>query len=161
MHIATALYRLFLFITTFAVGVVTVNTFGHEAPLEAVHKTTCYSFAKGPGTGSGSGECSTQVHDFSTPTDGRPGTNKVNIKFQPKGIYTDKARENGIEGVVCLKITFLASGQVGQIEVVKGLPDGLTEQAVAAAKRIEFEPATVDGVPVSRIKTFEYNFSIY
>jgi TonB family protein len=76
-------------------------------------------------------------------------------------VYTDEARENNVQGAVRLKITLLASGQVGNITPVTELPDGLTEQAIAAAKRIRFEPKTVNGVPVSVVINREYTFTIY
>ena len=159
MNSASSFHRFLLFTTTFVLGVVTVNSFRFEAPLEAVDKARGYATTKEEG--SGCGECSPLFHDFSSPGHGRPGTNKVNITFQPKAAYTDEARENGIEGDVRLKVTFLGNGVIGQIQVVKGLPDGLTERAVAAAKQIKFQPASVDGKPVSRTKTFDYNFTIY
>jgi hypothetical protein len=47
------------------------------------------------------------------------------------------------------------------ISVVKGLPDGLTERAISAAKQIRFTPAEKDGRTVSQYVTLEYNFNIY
>jgi TonB family protein len=91
----------------------------------------------------------------------RRGTNKVNLLFKPKATYTDAARQNNIEGAVRLKLTLLANGQVGSITPVTRLPDGLTEQAIAAARQIKFEPKTVNGVPVSVVVTIDYGFSIY
>ena len=91
----------------------------------------------------------------------RPGTNPILIMSKPQSEYTDEARANEVEGTVRLRVTLLASGNVGGVEVVRGLPDGLTEQSMAAAKRIAFEPATVDGRPVSKRITVDYNFTIY
>jgi hypothetical protein len=55
----------------------------------------------------------------------------------------------------------LASGQVGSITPVTRLPHGLTEQAIAAARRINFTPKKVNGVSQSVIVTLEYGFNIY
>jgi hypothetical protein len=44
---------------------------------------------------------------------------------------------------------------------VKALSHGLTEQAIAAAKKIAFLPATADGKPYNVAKQIEYTFSIY
>ena len=55
----------------------------------------------------------------------------------------------------------LASGEVGQITVIQGLPDGLTDQAIVAARLLKFQPATKDGVPVSKTITIDYSFTIY
>ncbi len=83
------------------------------------------------------------------------------VTSKPLAMYTETARRNNVEGSVLLKVTLLANGEVGSVRVVRGLPDGLTERAVDAARRIEFEPKRVDGVPVSVTQTFEYTFSIY
>jgi TonB family protein len=75
--------------------------------------------------------------------------------------YTARARQNGVEGRVELKITFLANGTIGSITVVRGLPDGLTDQAVNAARIIRFQPAIKNGVAVTTIKLLSYSFNIY
>lgn len=78
----------------------------------------------------------------------------------PKPTYTDAARANNIEGSVMLNITYLANGGIGEIFVLKPLSHGLTEQAIAAARRIAFLPARENGVPVTIVGKFEYVFSI-
>lgn len=60
-----------------------------------------------------------------------------------------------------LRAVFAADGTVKYIIIVSDLPDGLTQQAVAAAQRIKFVPATVDGRPVSMYFQLEYNFNLY
>ena len=60
-----------------------------------------------------------------------------------------------------LRITLLANGSVGSVTVLKELPDGLTEMAIYAAKRIVFLPKRVDGKPVSVAIKLEYGFRIY
>jgi TonB family protein len=90
-----------------------------------------------------------------------PANVPLSIISKPKAAYTDEARTNDTQGVVTLRITFLASGEIGGITVVSGLPDGLTEQAIAAAKQIKFEPKRVGGQPVSVTMTFQYGFNIY
>jgi hypothetical protein len=49
--------------------------------------------------------------------------------------------------------------QVQNIRVISGLPYGLTEQAVSAARQIKFTPAMKDGKPVSMWMQLEYNFN--
>jgi len=63
-------------------------------------------------------------------------------------------------GVVRLRVEFLASGEIGKIEVVDSLPDGLTEQAIAAARQIKFEPKKVNGVAQTVTKLVEYTFTL-
>jgi TonB family protein len=88
-------------------------------------------------------------------------TQGVKILAKPRPSYTDAARQAYVQGSVILRVTFLASGQIGGVSAVTGLPNGLTEQAIAAAHRIVFEPAKLNGVPQSVTKQIEYTFSIY
>ena len=113
----------------------------------------------------------TGFHDFSQPSSAPPppsetldvkkGTQPLRITSKPQAVYTEEARTNEVQGSVRLKVTLLASGTVGSISVVNELPDGLTGQAVAAARKLQFVPATVDGVPVSKVITIDYSFTIY
>lgn len=124
----------------------------------------------GDGSGSGSGLGSGNGSGTGPGGDGTPPppparpvgvTSALKILSKPRPGYTDAARQNNIQGTVILRVTFLASGQVGSISAVKGLPNGLTEQAIAAARRINFEPQKRDGVGQSVTKQIEYSFSIY
>ena len=85
------------------------------------------------------------------------------IKFlvKPRAQYTDAARANDVQGNVTLRVTFQSNGEIGSISVVEGLPYGLTEQAIAAARQIEFEPKVVNGEPVSVTMPVQYSFTIY
>lgn len=92
----------------------------------------------------------------------------VAIVSKPKSNYTDKARKKGIEGTVRLRVTFLASGETGDVVYVsesskkkKLTKYGLVERAIEAAKKIRFEPAKKNGQPISVIKLIEYSFTIY
>jgi TonB family protein len=117
-----------------------------------------YGSGSGSGSGSGLGSGGGSGNDSFVPVD---ETGKLTIKSKPAAKYTDAARENNIEGSVRLKVTLLPSGEVGSISVVNGLPDGLTEQAIAAARKIKFEPKRIDGRPVSTTVTIDYSFDIY
>ena len=44
------------------------------------------------------------------------------------------------------------------IKVVSGLPYGLNDRAVEAAKKIQFTPAKKNGHPVSMWMELQYNF---
>lgn len=97
-----------------------------------------------------------------TPPDKCGGeTTKLKIISRPAPSYTDKARQNNVIGNTSLKVQFLASGEIGEITVLHGLPDGLTEQSVAAARRIKFIPAKECGVPQTRFAVIEHSFTIY
>lgn len=83
---------------------------------------------------------------------------KLKIKEKVKAKYTENARRNCINGKVLLKVIFMSSGKIGDIEVVEGLPEGLSESAVDAARLMKFEPAQVDGRKVSVSAKVEYDF---
>lgn len=123
----------------------------------------------GSGSGSGSGTGDGNGDGTGSGTAGAPPkappaggvSSPFRIVSKPRATYTDAARTNNVQGSVLVKVTLLASGQVGGVSVVRGLPHGLSERAIAAAKLIRFEPKKVNGVPVSVTQTFEYTFSIY
>ncbi len=85
----------------------------------------------------------------------------IRIVFKPYPKYSDAARKASVQGTVSLRVTFLASGAIGNISVVKELPNGLTEQAIAAASKIVFIPLQRNGIYYSVTKVLEYSFSIY
>jgi len=88
-------------------------------------------------------------------------TSRPTILSRPRAEYTEKARRNQVNGVVVLRALFTADGKVTEIEVIRGLPDGLTEKAIEAARKIRFNPAIKDGVAVSVRLSVEYSFSTY
>ena len=86
---------------------------------------------------------------------------RLMILSKPRPAYTEEARSNNIQGTVILKVAFLGNGSIGMVQPVKSLPNGLTEQAIEAAKRIKFKPAGENGVGKTVIKSVEYTFRIY
>ena len=86
---------------------------------------------------------------------------RARVLSKPEPQYTEDARLNQITGTVVLRVVFASSGEVEQIRAVRTLPFGLTERAIAAARRIRFEPAMRDGRAVSVSMQLEYNFNLY
>lgn len=86
---------------------------------------------------------------------------RIAISLKPEPGYTTEARKNDVTGTVSLRCIFHSSGTVTNITVLKELPDGLTEKAIAAAKQIKFTPAMKDGRPVSMYAVVNYSFEIY
>jgi TonB family protein len=80
------------------------------------------------------------------------------ITAKPEPGYTQEAKDNHTSGVVRLRAVLCPSGKVFNISVVKGLPDGLTEKAIIAAKGIKFNPAEKDSRKVAQFVTLEYYF---
>lgn len=115
----------------------------------------------GNGNGTGNGNEGSRTPPPPPPSAPVGITQKVKIISKPKPGYTDAARQNQVTGVVRLRVVFTASGQVGSISPVSGLPYGLTESAIAAARGIKFEPAKKNGVPIPSQSIVEYSFTIY
>lgn len=86
---------------------------------------------------------------------------KVRLGMKPEPSYTESARANQITGTVVLKVVFSSKGMVDNIQVISGLPEGLTERAIDAARKIKFIPAIKDGRYVSMWMQLEYNFNLY
>jgi len=108
----------------------------------------------GPGGGGGG-------TDYSKIFSGKDVTSKARVLSKPEPTYTEAARKNQITGTVVLRAVFSSGGTVTNIHAVSGLPDGLTERAIAAARQIRFVPATKDGHPVSMWMELQYNFNLY
>ncbi len=77
-----------------------------------------------------------------------PSFKQLRIIDKPDAGYTQEARRHDVKGRVVLRVLFGGTGQVNQISVVNGLPYGLTERAIAAARLIKFVPAELDGKKV-------------
>ena len=65
--------------------------------------------------------------------------------------YTEAARHAHVTGVVILEAVIDRSGNVDRVKIVRGLPMGLGEEAVAAVRRWKFKPGTLNGQPVDVI----------
>ncbi len=112
---------------------------------------------KGNGTGSGIGNGSKNSDSVNL----IKLTTTLKILSKPGVAYTDLARFYNLSGVVQLRITFLASGEIGAIATIKKLPFGLTNNAINAARAIQFVPPKKEGIPYSTTKIVEYGFKIY
>lgn len=67
----------------------------------------------------------------------------------PQPRYTEEARQARIQGVVILQAIVDTVGNVTDVEVIKGLPLGLTDSAIEAVSEWKFKPATLEGIPVA------------
>lgn len=72
---------------------------------------------------------------------------RVLTKVEPE--YTEIARKARVQGMVIVQAVIREDGSVGGTKILKGLPMGLDQQAVAAIKQWVFEPATREGKPVA------------
>jgi TonB family protein len=115
----------------------------------------------GFGIGSGAGYRDGRWSDDSGPFNPKEVDEKARVLLRIEPQYTEEARANRTEGTVVLRAIFSSMGRVENIRVVSGLPFGLTERAVDAARQIRFSPAMKDGRPVSQYIQIEYNFQLY
>jgi TonB family protein len=86
---------------------------------------------------------------------------RARVLSKPEPQYTEAARNADISGTVILQAIFTSRGTVEHILVLSYLPYGLTEAAIAVAKKIKFVPAMKEGRPVSMFMQLEYNFNLY
>jgi TonB family protein len=68
----------------------------------------------------------------------------------PRIEYTEAARLAEVQGIVYLSAVVTEDGRVPCVEVLSGLPHGLTESAVKALAAATFTPARRGGTPVAR-----------
>lgn len=88
-------------------------------------------------------------------------TQKARIISKPQPEYPYAANEHCVWGTIRISAVLRSDGTVTNIRPINQLPDGLTDAAIRAARRIQLEPALKDGKAVSQYVTVEYNFSIF
>jgi protein TonB len=74
--------------------------------------------------------------------------------------FPELARRAGVEGTVELEIAIDATGKVTEVEVVRGLPLGLSQAAADAVKRWVYRPARAASGPVPARKTIRVQFQL-
>ena len=94
------------------------------------------------------------------PLSSKAVTRKAVWVSKPQPSYTEEARRLRIAGSVVLRVVLSASGEVTNVQVVSGLPSGLSEQAIEAAKSVRFMPAVKDGKFVSTWVELLYTFNL-
>jgi len=99
--------------------------------------------------------------DYSLPFSARDVTRRAVITAKPQPPYTEEGRKNATAGTIVVRVLLGANGSVQEVEAVTQLPYGLTESALAAARRIRFTPAQKNGRNVSQWAQVEYSFNLY
>jgi TonB family protein len=92
---------------------------------------------------------------------GRDVTTKARIIEKTEPSYSETARTEQVAGTVLITCVLAADGTTQHVLVLQSLTHGLTEASIAATKRIKFEPAILNGRPVSTLMQFEYSFNLY
>jgi TonB family protein len=82
--------------------------------------------------------------------------------YCPRADYASEALNRRLEGVVELVVIVGEDGRVTDIAVARGLPGGLTAQAIEAVKKWRLKPATgPDGKPAAVRQIIEVTFRLF
>jgi TonB family protein len=94
----------------------------------------------------------------------RPGEGITHPRLvrEVKPKYTPEAMRARIEGWVKLEAVVLATGEVGDVEVIESLDKvyGLDDEAVKCVRQWRFDPGTKDGKPVAVRVEVEMSFTL-
>ena len=80
-------------------------------------------------------------------------------KVQPR--YTEIARKAHLQGMVVLEAIIDERGNVVNVRLLRGLPMGLSEEAIAAVSQWKFKPATLAGRPVKVYFSLRVDFMVH
>ena len=92
----------------------------------------------------------------------RDGVTAPKVIYEAKPRYTAEAMRARLEGTVEVQAVVEASGEVGDVRVVRSLDKeyGLDDRAVQAVKEWRFKPGTKDGKAVPVLVKIELTFKI-
>lgn len=86
---------------------------------------------------------------------------KPTRRSRVKPVYPPELRAQGIEGNVVVQVRLGPTGQVLDVEIVSPSPYAeMNTQALAAARRESFSPATRDGVPIEFTLSYTIRFRL-
>jgi TonB family protein len=89
------------------------------------------------------------------------GVSSPDCAYCPFPQYSEAARKNRIEGTVVVEAMIDASGRATKVWEVRGLPDGLTQQAVDAVRQWHFKAAqNADGRAVTVMVPVDVTFRL-
>ena len=77
-----------------------------------------------------------------------PAYKQAEATNSPAPRYTDQARAARIQGAVHLAVLIDETGSITATVMFLGLGYGLDEEALRAARKVKFKPATINGKPV-------------
>ena len=75
-------------------------------------------------------------------------------------VYPEAARRAGVEGTVVLEASIAETGRVTDVQVVRGLPLGLSESAAEAVRHWHYRPARGKTGPIASRKTVRIVFTL-
>lgn len=106
----------------------------------------------GPGWGGGTGGGAYRVGG---------GVSAPKALFAPDPEYSEEARKAKYQGTVLLWVVVGPDGRAHEIKISRPLGMGLDEKAMEAVRLWKFDPAKLNGQPVSVQVNIEVNFHLY
>jgi TonB family protein len=97
--------------------------------------------------------------EVAAPAQLSPETASALVVKRVPAVYSEKARSNGIQGTVVVKILITETGNVKEATVVSGDPD-LAQAAVDAIKQWQYKPYAVDGKAMQAQTQVSFDFHI-
>jgi TonB family protein len=110
--------------------------------------------------GTGSGKEGSGTGDKNAPLRVGGDVKAPTVTSKPEPKYTEPARHAHVTGVVVVEAIINKQGSVEDVKVLKGLPMGLSEEAVEAVRKWRFRPGTLNGEPVDVIFDLTVNFKM-
>jgi len=82
------------------------------------------------------------------------------VEYTTPPLYSDEARQRGIEGIVVAHATVSPDGRVEQARVIRGLGYGLDQNALVALRQWRFRAGSRNGVALSVNALVDIEFSL-
>jgi TonB family protein len=79
---------------------------------------------------------------------------------RPRPNYTEEARKNKVSGTARVYVLVGSDGIVKQVRIIRGLTDGLSEEAIRAAMQMRFRPAIRNNQAVDYWMTVDIEFTL-
>ena len=90
-----------------------------------------------------------------------PATTTARLVDEVAPVYPKSCRRHAHEGTVVLSLTISEKGTIQLVELKKSAGCvHLNRSAIAAARKLTYEPATADGLPVATVEQLRVRFSL-
>ncbi len=91
---------------------------------------------------------------------GRGGHQARRITRTPGPQYTEAARKARITGLVIIQTIIGCDGRLTHFRLLKSLDPGLDQESFETLSQWRYDPARLDGIPVSAFFNFTVNFQL-
>ena len=89
---------------------------------------------------------------------GADGVSLPNCTYMPNPPSSKEAQKLHLNGTIIIEAVVNTDGRLDNVRIVRGLPGGLNEQAIATLKTWRCNPARKEDHPVATLVPFEINF---